>query len=69
MCARTATRAIYDSSVLGGELEEIQQVIDGSLTAAMIMGMSNWQNMVPETAIEELPFMYPDVERNCRKTA
>ena len=53
---------IYDSSVLGGELEEIQQVIDGSLTAAMIMGMSNWQNMVPETAIEELPFMYPDVE-------
>ncbi len=53
---------IYDSSVLGGELEEIQQVIDGSLSAAMIMGMSNWQNMVPETAIEELPFMYPDVE-------
>lgn len=53
---------IYDSSVLGGELEEIQQVIDGSLTAAMVMGMSNWQSMVPETAIEELPFMYPDVE-------
>lgn len=53
---------IYDSSVLGGELEEIQQVIDGSLTAAMIMGMSNWQNMVPETSIEELPFMYPNVE-------
>lgn len=26
------------------------------------MGMSNWQNMVPETSIEELPFMYPDVE-------
>lgn len=53
---------IYDSSVLGGELEEIQQVIDGSLSAAVIMGMSNWQNMVPETSIEELPFMYPDVE-------
>ena len=53
---------IYDSSVLGGELEEIQQVIDGSLSAAMVMGMSNWQSMVPETAIEELPFMYPDVE-------
>lgn len=53
---------IYDSSVLGGELEEIEQVTDGSLTAAMVMGMSNWQNIVPETAIEELPFMYPDVE-------
>lgn len=52
---------LYDSGVLGGELEEIQQVIDGSLTSAMVMGMSNWQNMVPETAIEELPFMYPDV--------
>lgn len=37
-------------------------MINGSLTAAMVMGMSNWQNMVPETAIEELPFMYPDVE-------
>ena len=60
---------IYDSSVLGGELEEIQQVIDGSLTAAMIMGMSNWQNMVPETAIEELPFMYPDVELSTAPTA
>lgn len=53
---------IYDSSVLGGELEEIEQVTDGSLTAALVMGMSNWQNIVPETAIEELPFMYPDVE-------
>ena len=52
---------IYDSSVLGGELEEIEQVTDGSLTAAMVMGLSNWQNAVPETAIEELPFMYPDV--------
>lgn len=53
---------IYDSAVLGGELEEIQQVIDGTLTSAMVYGMSNWQTMVPETAIEELPFMYPDAE-------
>ncbi len=53
---------IYDSGVLGGELEEIQQVISGSLSAAVIMGASNWQTMAPEAAIEELPFMYPDVE-------
>ncbi len=51
---------IFDSSVLGGELEEIDQVITGSLDSAMIMGISNWQGRIPQTAVEELPFMYPD---------
>lgn len=53
---------LYGNGILGGELEEIQQVIDGTLSAAMVMGASNWQTMNPAAAIEELPFMFSDVE-------
>lgn len=53
---------IYNSGVLGGDTEELQQVISGSLDAAIIMGISIWQGMNPKAGVEELPFLFKNEE-------
>jgi tripartite ATP-independent transporter DctP family solute receptor len=57
---------IYNSGVLGGDTEELQQVIAGSLDSAIIMGISIWQGMDPRAGVEELPFLFKD-EKMARK--
>jgi len=52
----------YHSGVLGGDTEELQQVIAGTLDAAVIMGISIWTGMNPKAAVEELPFLFRDYE-------
>lgn len=49
---------VYDSGVLGGDVEELQQVIAGTLDAAVIMGISIWQGYDSRAAIEEIPFLF-----------
>ncbi|MCF6096464.1 DctP family TRAP transporter solute-binding subunit [Thermovorax subterraneus] len=51
---------IYHSGVLGGDTEELQQVIAGSLDAAIIMGIDIWQGMDKRAAVEGLPFLFKD---------
>ncbi len=51
---------IYNSGVLGGDTEGLQQVIAGSLDAAIIMGISIWQGMDGRAGVEELPFLFTD---------
>lgn len=53
---------IYHSGVLGGDVEELQQVIAGSLDAAIIMGISIWQGYDPRAAMEEIPFLFQTAE-------
>ncbi|MDD4569718.1 MAG: DctP family TRAP transporter solute-binding subunit [Tepidanaerobacteraceae bacterium] len=53
---------IYNSGVLGGDVEEIQQVVAGQLDAAVVMGVALWQGMDPRTAIEEVPFLFKDAD-------
>jgi len=53
---------IYDSGVLGVDVEELQQVIAGSLDAAIIMGISIWQGYDSRAAIEEVPFLFQTPE-------
>mgnify|MGYP000865087400 CR=1 FL=1 len=53
---------IYDSGVLGGEAEALNQVIAGSLDSSVITTMSIWQGYNPEAGIEDLPFLFKDSE-------
>lgn len=49
---------IYSSGVLGGDQEELQQVILGTLDMAVINGISIWGSMDPRAGVEELPFIF-----------
>ncbi len=53
---------IYDSAVLGNDTSNLQQVIAGSLDAAMIMGADIWQGYDKRAMIENLPFMFSTYE-------
>ncbi|MCD7908588.1 MAG: DctP family TRAP transporter solute-binding subunit [Clostridium sp.] len=53
---------IYSSGVLGGDQEELQQVILGTLDMAVINGISIWGSMDPRAGIEELPFIFKNEE-------
>ena len=54
----TMTCDIYDSAVLGNDNSNLQQVIAGSLDAAMIMGADIWHGYDKRAMIENLPFMF-----------
>ena len=58
----TMTCDIYDSAVLGNDTSNLQQVIAGSLDAAMIMGADIWQGYDKRAMIENLPFMFSTYE-------
>lgn len=58
----TMTCDIYDSAVLGNDNSNLQQVIAGSLDAAMIMGADIWQGYDKRAMIENLPFMFSTYE-------
>lgn len=53
---------IYDSAVLGNDTSNLQQVIAGSLDAAMVMGVSIWQGYDPRASVEEVPFLFSNYE-------
>lgn len=53
---------VYDSGILGGDVEELQQVIAGSLDSAIIMGASIWQGYDERAALEEVPFLFKTPE-------
>lgn len=53
---------IYDSAVLGNDTSNLQQVISGTLDAAMIMGVAIWQGYDSRAGIEEIPFLFSDYE-------
>ena len=58
----TMTCDIYDNAVLGNDTSNLQQVIAGSLDAAMIMGADIWQGYDSRATIENLPFMFTTYE-------
>lgn len=58
----TITCDIYDSAVLGNDTSNMQQVIAGTLDAAMIMGAIIWQGYDDRAAIEEVPFLFDSYE-------
>lgn len=53
---------IYDSAVLGNDTSNLQQVVAGSLDAAMIMGAVIWQGYDGRANVEELPFLFSSYE-------
>jgi len=59
----TITCDIYDSAVLGNDTSNMQQVIAGSLDAAMIMGAVIWQGYDGRANVEELPFLFDSYEK------
>jgi len=50
----------YPSSVLGGDVEMVQQVLDGTLDAVISGGISPWSGFAPVAEVEEIPFLFPD---------
>jgi len=58
----TMTCDIYDSAVIGNDTSNVQQVIAGSLDAAMIMGAVIWQGYDDRASVEELPFLFSSYE-------
>lgn len=59
----TMTCDIYDSAVLGNDTSNMQQVIAGSLDAAMIMGAIIFQGYDGRANVEELPFLFDSYEQ------
>ncbi len=59
----TITCDIYDSAVLGNDTSNMQQVIAGSLDAAMVMGAVIWQGYDGRANVEELPFLFDSYEK------
>jgi tripartite ATP-independent transporter DctP family solute receptor len=54
---------IIGGGALGGDEDEIQQVITGSLDAAVIQGISLFQSMDKRLAVEEVPFLFESREQ------
>ena len=53
---------IYDNSVLGGELELLEQVNNGLLESAVEMGGSNWESYNGAADVALIPFLFKSVE-------
>lgn len=56
----------YPSSVLGGDVEMVQQVVEGTLDAVISGGVSPWSGFAPIAEVEEIPFLFPD-EKSAQK--
>ena len=59
---KNVTVDIYDNSVLGGELELLEQVVTGSLEASIEMGGGNWAGYNSAADVSLLPFLFDSVE-------
>lgn len=53
---------IYDNSVLGGELELLEQVNNGLLESAVEMGGSNWESYNGAADVALIPFLFKTLE-------
>jgi tripartite ATP-independent transporter DctP family solute receptor len=53
---------ILHSGVLGGDVEQLTQVIAGSLDSVVMGGVSVFQNFNKKSGVEELPFLFKDLE-------
>ena len=53
---------VLHSGVVGGEVEIISQVMSGSLEFAATGGIGMFQNFSPKAGVEELPFLFANVE-------
>ena len=53
---------VFNDGVLGGELDTLDQVRFGALEMMLAHGIVLWQRMVPQLAVEELPFLFPTHE-------
>jgi tripartite ATP-independent transporter DctP family solute receptor len=53
---------IHTDSALGNEGEMLEQVIGGTLEAAMEMGAANWESYNAEADVALLPFLWTDIE-------
>ena len=53
---------VYGNSVLGGELELLDQVNTGTLTASVELGGGNWSGYDSKANISLLPFMFDSIE-------
>jgi len=56
------TVEIHHNAVLGSEADEIQQIQAGNLDMALLYGSSNFQSLDPVFGVEELPFIFSDIE-------
>ncbi|WP_392455584.1 DctP family TRAP transporter solute-binding subunit [Chryseomicrobium aureum] len=56
------TLQVNHNAVLGSEAEEMEQMQAGNLDMALLYGSSNFQNFDPAFGVEELPFIFSDVE-------
>jgi tripartite ATP-independent transporter DctP family solute receptor len=54
--------SILHSSVLGGDVEMLSQLLIGSLDACALGGIGIFENMNPLGAVDEVPFLYPNAE-------
>ena len=54
---------IYDNSVLGGELELLEQVNTGTLESAVEMGGANWESYNGAADVALIPFLFKSVEQ------
>ena len=53
---------IHDNSVLGGELELLEQVNAGTLESAVEMGGANWESYNGAADIALVPFLFESIE-------
>lgn len=54
---------IYDNSVLGGELELLEQVNTGLLESAVEMGAANWESYNGAADVALIPFLFKSVQQ------
>jgi tripartite ATP-independent transporter DctP family solute receptor len=54
--------SILHSSVLGGDVEMLSQLVMGSLDACALGGVGILENMNPLAAIDDIPFVYPNAQ-------
>ncbi len=52
----------YGNSVLGDDAALVQQTMAGTLDVHMMLGLSAYNQWLPELGIEDLPFVFPDLE-------
>ncbi|MDR1510822.1 MAG: DctP family TRAP transporter solute-binding subunit [Synergistaceae bacterium] len=52
----------YGNSVLGDDVALVQQTSSGTLDVHLMLGFSAYNTWLPELGIEDLPFVFPDLE-------
>jgi tripartite ATP-independent transporter DctP family solute receptor len=52
----------YGNSVLGDDVALVQQTSSGTLDVHIMLGFSAYNTWLPQLGIEDLPFVFPDLE-------